>query len=40
MDAPLSKSSYGNIKMVVYFDIINLMENYMVVNEPKSPYEQ
>jgi hypothetical protein len=25
--------------MVVYFDIINLVGNYMVVNELKSPYE-
>jgi hypothetical protein len=25
--------------MVVYFDIINLMGNYMMVNELKSPYE-
>jgi hypothetical protein len=26
--------------MVVYFDIINLVKNYMVVNESKSPYEK
>jgi hypothetical protein len=25
--------------MVVYFDIINVVRNYMVVNELKSPYE-
>jgi hypothetical protein len=25
--------------MAIYFDIINLVENYMVVNELKSPYE-
>jgi hypothetical protein len=25
--------------MVVYFDITNLMGNYMVVNEFKKPYE-
>jgi len=25
--------------MTVYFDIINLMGNYMVVNELKCPYE-
>ncbi len=39
MDAPLLKSPYGGVKMAVYFDIINLMGNYMVVNELKSPYE-
>jgi hypothetical protein len=32
--------SYGNVRMVVYFDIINLVGNYMVVNELKSPYEK
>jgi len=26
--------------MVVYFDIINLVRNYMVVNELKNPYEK
>jgi hypothetical protein len=26
--------------MVVYFDIINLVGNYMVVNELKNPYEK
>jgi hypothetical protein len=26
------------IKMLVYFDIINLVGKYMVVNELKSPY--
>jgi hypothetical protein len=40
VDAPLPKSQYGSVKMVVYFDIINLVENYMVVNELKSPYEK
>jgi hypothetical protein len=25
--------------MIVYFDIINLVGNYMVVNELKNPYE-
>jgi hypothetical protein len=25
--------------MAVYFDIINLMGNYMVINELKNPYE-
>ncbi len=32
MYAPLPKSPYGNVKMIVYFDIINLVGNYMVVN--------
>jgi hypothetical protein len=39
MDAPFPKSPYGNVKMPIYFDIINLMGTYMVVNELKSPYE-
>ncbi len=39
MDAPLSKSPFGSVKMVVYFDIINLAGNYMVFNELKRPYE-
>jgi hypothetical protein len=39
VDAPFPKSPYGNVKMVVYFDIINLMGNYMVVNELRSSYE-
>jgi hypothetical protein len=38
-DAPFPKSPYGSVKMVVYFDIINLMGNYMVDNELKSSYE-
>jgi hypothetical protein len=38
-DAPLPKSPYGSVKMAIYFDIINLVGNYMVVNELKSPYE-
>jgi hypothetical protein len=25
--------------MAVYFDIINLVKNYMVINELKSPYK-
>jgi hypothetical protein len=33
------KSSYGNVKMIVYFDIINLVKNYMVFNELKTPYD-
>ncbi len=40
MDVPLPKSPYGSVKMVVYFDIINLVGNYMVVNELKNPYEK
>jgi hypothetical protein len=39
VDAPLHKSPYGSVKMTVYFDIINLLGNYMVVNELKNPYE-
>jgi hypothetical protein len=39
VDVPLPKSPYDNVKMVVYFDIINLMGNHMVVNELKNPYE-
>jgi hypothetical protein len=31
---------YGNVKMTIYFDIISLMKNYMVVNELKNPYEE
>jgi hypothetical protein len=38
-DVPLPKSPYDSVKMVVYFDIINLVGNYIVVNELKSPYE-
>jgi hypothetical protein len=34
-NVPFSKSSYGSVKMTVYFDIINLMEIYMVVNGKK-----
>jgi hypothetical protein len=37
--APFPKSPYGNVKMIVYFDIINLEGNCMVVNEVKSTYE-
>jgi hypothetical protein len=39
MDVPFPKSSYSSVKMTIYFDIINLVGNYMVVNELKSPYE-
>ncbi len=38
-DASFPKSQYGSVKMVVYFDIIHLVGNYMVVNEQKNPYE-
>jgi hypothetical protein len=40
VDAPIPKSPYGSVKMVVYFNIINLMGNYMVVYELKDPYEE
>jgi len=39
VDDPLPKSPYGNVKMAIYFDIINLVGNYIVVNELKNPYE-
>jgi hypothetical protein len=39
MDVPFLKSPYGSVKMIVNFDIINLMGNYMVINELKIPYE-
>ncbi len=39
MDAPLLKSAYGSVKMAVYFNIIKLLGNYMLVNELKNPYE-
>jgi sporulation protein YlmC with PRC-barrel domain len=39
MDVPLPKNPYGNVKMEVYFDIIDLVGNYIVINELKSPYE-
>jgi len=39
VDVPLPKSPYGSVKITIYFDIINLMRNYMVVNELKSRYE-
>jgi hypothetical protein len=35
----MSKSSYNNVEMIVYFEIINLVGNYMAVNELKNPYE-
>ncbi len=38
-NVPLPRSPYGSVKMTIYFDIINLVGNYMVVNEQKSPYE-
>jgi len=38
-DAPFPKSPFGSVKMAIYFDITNLVGNYMVVNELKSPYE-
>jgi hypothetical protein len=39
-NVPFPKSSYGNVKMAIYFDFINLMGNYMVVNEQKISYEK
>ncbi len=39
VDASLPKSPYNSVKMVVYFYIINLVGNYMVINEQKSTYE-
>jgi hypothetical protein len=38
-NAPFLKSPHDSVKMVVYFDIINLMGNYMVINELKIPLE-
>ncbi len=38
-NAPPLKSSYNVVKMTVYFDIINSMENCMVINELKNPHE-
>jgi hypothetical protein len=32
-DVPFPKNPYGSVKMTVYFDIINFVGNYMVVNE-------
>ncbi len=37
---PLPKNPYGNFKMAIYFDIINLIWNYMVINELKNPCEE
>ncbi len=39
MNTPFPKSLYDSVKIIVYFDIINLVGNYMMVNELKSPYE-
>jgi hypothetical protein len=39
VDVPFPKNPYCDVKMIVYFDIIILMGNYMVVNELKCPYE-
>jgi hypothetical protein len=39
VDAPFPKNPYDAIKMIIYFDIINLVRNYMVVNELKNTYE-
>ncbi len=37
MNVPLPKGPYDSVKMVVYFDIISLVENYIVVNELRDP---
>jgi hypothetical protein len=39
MDFSFPKSPYNSVKMVIYFDIINLVGNYIMVNEQKSSYE-
>jgi hypothetical protein len=39
VDVPLPKNPYSSVKMEVYVDIIDLVGNYIVVNELKSPYE-
>jgi len=38
-DASFPKNSCGSVKMVLYFDIINLVGTYMVVNELKNSCE-
>jgi hypothetical protein len=38
-DVPFFESPYGSVKMVVYFDIISLVGNYIVINELKNLYE-
>jgi len=38
-NAPLLKNPHYSVKMTIYFDIINLVGNYIVVNELKNPYE-
>jgi hypothetical protein len=38
-NVPLTKSPYNNVKMEVYFDIIDLVGNYIMINELKNPYE-
>jgi len=39
VDVALPKSPYNSVKMEIYFDIIDLVGNYIMVNELKSPYE-
>jgi len=39
MNVTFFKSPHGSVKMTIYFDITNLMGNYMVFNESKSPYK-
>jgi hypothetical protein len=38
-NVPLPKSPHDSVKMAIYFDIINLMGNYIMVNELKNSYE-
>jgi hypothetical protein len=40
MDLPLPKSPYYSVKMAIYFHIINLVGNYIMVNELKISYEE
>jgi hypothetical protein len=39
VDVPLPKNPYSSVKMEVYFDIIDLVGNYIMVNALKTPYE-
>jgi hypothetical protein len=39
VDVPFLKNPYGSVKITIYFEIINLVGNYMVVDELKSPHE-
>jgi hypothetical protein len=37
IDVPFPNNPYDGVKMAIYFDIIKLLGNYMVVNELKRP---